>query len=154
MYLCIYVCFWNFFSSHTYLVIVHFRVLFFCRTQCAKHYEEVSSARKRIWCCWMMVLTTSREYSMIFVFVFQLHVTFSMLLLPKLLQLQKYQALVNYSAIISETYPSVWLVGAASMLMISDSYSLLLAMCVAPCVSFSSPVTASSQHRFKARLPK
>lgn len=79
---------------------------------------------------------------MIFVFILQLHMTFFMLLLlPKLLQLQKYQTLVNYSNIISEAYPFVWLAGAekfntASMLMISDSYSILLALGVPLCISF------------------
>lgn len=96
----------------------------------------------------ILVLVTSKQYSMIFVFIFQLHMTsFMLLLLPKLLQLQKYQTLVDYSNIISEAYPYVRLVGAgkfttASMLMVSDSYSILLALGVALCISFSNPITS------------
>lgn len=76
------------------------------------------SVYEGIWCCCRRFLVTSKQYSIIFAFIFQLHMTFFMLfLLPKLLHLQKYQTLVNYNNIFSEAYPFDWLVMKSSLLL-------------------------------------
>lgn len=103
----------------------------------------------------MMVFVTSKQYNMIFIFIFQLHMTsFMLLLLPKLLQLQKKQTLVNYRNIISEACPLVGWCWEVYCFHVCDFRSLChTALSVALCVSFSNLYSwEQAQHRLKPKL--
>lgn len=70
------------------------------------------------WCGCRRFLVISKQYSIVFAFIFHLHITFFMLLLlPKLLHLQKCQALANYNNILSEAFPFDWLMIKSSLLL-------------------------------------
>lgn len=81
--------------------------------------------------CCRRFLVTSKQYSIIFAFIFQLHMTsFMLFLLPKLLHLQTYQPLVNYNKVLSEAFLFDWLVLESSFLLPCWWFQTAIAYCL------------------------